>query len=204
MEPIRICAKCGQSKPATEQYFVKRSRLASGIAAHCRECHRMAARQRYASNADREAAAARHRRIVNPDAVAATKSRYRAAHGDRLKKYCRDRSAAYRATPAGALNTRMGAALRTGLRRNKGGTAWPSLVGYSLDQLVSHLERQFEPGMGWHNMDRWHIDHIIPVSSFAYQTADDAEFSAAWALQNLRPMWARENQSKGARRTHLL
>ena len=204
MDQTRACTKCGVAKPATAEHFVKRARLASGLTAHCRDCHRAGARRRYNAGAALLLSAARERRLKNPAAVAAIKARHRAKHRDRLKEYCRARSAAYRATSAGALNTRMGSALRTSLRRNKGGHAWPSLVGYSLGELIAHLERQFEPGMGWHNMEKWHIDHIIPVSSFSYETADDAEFSAAWALQNLRPMWARENQSKGARRTHLL
>ena len=58
--------------------------------------------------------------------------------------------------------------------------------------------------MGWHNMGEWHIDHIVPVSSFTITSADDADFKACWALTNLRPMWADENRSKGDKRLTLL
>jgi 5-methylcytosine-specific restriction endonuclease McrA len=50
----------------------------------------------------------------------------------------------------------------------------------------------------------WHIDHIIPISSFSFSSPEDPEFKAAWALTNLRPLWAAQNISKGAKREVLL
>lgn len=53
-------------------------------------------------------------------------------------------------------------------------------------------------------MGDWHVDHVIPLASFSFKTAHDPDFRAAWALTNLRPLWAVANLRKGARRTHLL
>lgn len=89
--------------------------------------------------------------------------------------------------------------MRRGVRDRKGGRAWESIVGYSLEQLITHLERRFSPGMSWQEMDRWHIDHVRPLSSFDIKAIGDAEFLRAWDLQNLRPMWAADNLKKGAR-----
>jgi hypothetical protein len=58
--------------------------------------------------------------------------------------------------------------------------------------------------MGWHNLPQWHIDHIIPLSSFRFETAHDPEFKAAWALTNLRPIWAVDNLRKHAKRELLV
>ena len=103
------------------------------------------------------------------------------------------------------LHIRMSNGVRQCLRSNKRrGSRWLDLVGYSLEELRTHIERQFLPRMGWHNMHKWHVDHILPVSSFKFQSADDPEFKAAWALTNLRPVWAAENLRKNARREHLL
>lgn len=102
------------------------------------------------------------------------------------------------------VRNRIAAAIKQALRANKAGRKWEVLVGYTLGDLTRHLERQFSAGMGWHNLGQWHIDHIVPHSAFAYQSADDAEFKAAWALTNLRPLWAVENRAKHAKRTHLL
>jgi len=69
---------------------------------------------------------------------------------------------------------------------------------------VTHLERQFPKSMTWNNRNEWHIDHIIPLASFTYSSADDPEFKAAWALSNLRPLWKPANLEKGGKRTLLL
>jgi 5-methylcytosine-specific restriction endonuclease McrA len=58
--------------------------------------------------------------------------------------------------------------------------------------------------MTWDNYahDTWHIDHIVPLSSFLFDTPDDPGFKSAWALANLQPLWAKENMSKGNRLDH--
>jgi hypothetical protein len=73
------------------------------------------------------------------------------------------------------------------------------MLGYTPEELIRHLERQFLPGMGWHNRAEWHIDHIVPLVSFKLH-----EVKAAWALSNLRPLWVKENLSKSGKRVFLL
>lgn len=68
-------------------------------------------------------------------------------------------------------------------------------LGYSADQLKSHLESLFVEGMSWDNHGEWHIDHIKPVSSFKKGTSP----SVVNALSNLQPLWASDNISKGCR-----
>jgi hypothetical protein len=87
---------------------------------------------------------------------------------------------------------------------SKGGRRTDRVLGYTADELRAHLERQFVKGMGWHNADQWHVDHIIPVKAFSITSVDDPDFAACWALSNLRPIWADENRRKGARRVNLL
>jgi methylmalonyl-CoA mutase N-terminal domain/subunit len=42
------------------------------------------------------------------------------------------------------------------------------------------------------------IDHVRPRMTFSYSATADPQFKECWALSNLRPMWARENRSRGA------
>lgn len=74
------------------------------------------------------------------------------------------------------------------------------------DKLKAHLESLFEPWMNWENYgnpknsDRtWHIDHIIPQSKLLFISLEDENFKKCWALENLRPLCAKENQRKGNR-----
>ncbi|CAG7580892.1 MAG: p100 [uncultured marine phage] len=67
------------------------------------------------------------------------------------------------------------------------------MLGYSSEDLKVHLESLFTEGMSWENHGEWHIDHIYPVSKFDPNT-DVKEVNA---LENLQPLWAFDNLSKG-------
>ena len=83
---------------------------------------------------------------------------------------------------------------------------------YTLEDLKQHLENKFEPWMTWENQGnyrlkywddndqstwRWHIDHIIPQAALPYTSMEDDNFKKCWALENLRPLSAKENILKG-------
>jgi len=90
--------------------------------------------------------------------------------------------------------------IRTGmnnsLKSNKNGYHWEDLAGYTIDDLMKRLESLFQEGMTFGNHGKWHIDHIKPVSSFNFKSYKDEEFKECWALENLRPLWARDNLRK--------
>jgi NUMOD3 motif len=73
------------------------------------------------------------------------------------------------------------------------------MLGYSLQELRSHIERQFVDGMTWENYGRrgWHIDHIVPIVKFLREGITDMRL--IHALSNLRPLWAAENYAKQAK-----
>jgi len=76
-----------------------------------------------------------------------------------------------------------------------------AFLGCSAEQLKTHLESQFQPGMGWDNWTfrGWHIDHKKPLASF--DLTDPAQLSAACHYTNLQPMWAVEHFRKGTKIT---
>ena len=82
-------------------------------------------------------------------------------------------------------------------RISKGGVTF-ALLGYSPMDLVKRIESQFTDGMSWDNKGEWHIDHIRPVVTFNFDSTDHPEFKECWALENLQPMWATDNLSKGS------
>ena len=87
--------------------------------------------------------------------------------------------------------------IRRSLGTDKNGAKWEEVVGYSLDELKSHLEKQFQPGMTWDNYGKWHIDHIKPISSFNINGINSDDFKKCWSLNNLQPLWAKDNLQKG-------
>jgi len=67
------------------------------------------------------------------------------------------------------------------------------LLGYSADDLKKHLTSKFTTGMNWENYGEWHIDHIIPVSTFK----KDTPINIICDLNNLQPLWATTREIDG-------
>ena len=89
----------------------------------------------------------------------------------------------------------------------KNGRKTFEILGYTVQDLMDHIEAQWEPWMTWENHGRahlngcksWQIDHITPVSSFEIASTEDQSFKDCWALSNLQPLEAIKNIRKGAR-----
>ena len=71
------------------------------------------------------------------------------------------------------------------------------ILKYTPEELISHLEKQFTDSMTWENYGEWHVDHRMPISSFFFESVDDDSFMKCWSLDNLQPMWGKENITKG-------
>jgi len=65
-------------------------------------------------------------------------------------------------------------------------------LGCSLDFLKTYIESKFLLGMSWDNYGKWHIDHIIPLSS----ATSEEELYKLNHYTNLQPLWAIDNIRK--------
>jgi hypothetical protein len=70
------------------------------------------------------------------------------------------------------------------------------ILGYTPEELIVHLEKQFTDDMTWNNYGIWHVDHKLPITSFDIREIGDEEFMKCWCLDNLQPMWGEENIRK--------
>lgn len=116
----------------------------------------------------------------------------------------RERSAIRRLDQKFRVENSMRIAISSCIRRGSKKSPTFSTLGYTPDDLRSHLEARFIDGMSWGNYGRggWHIDHIIPLASFSFTTMYCEDFKSAFSLGNLQPLWESENCSKGARLDH--
>ena len=260
--PTKTCTKCGECKPATAEFFDKRSALIGGITAHCKICAKMARKTYYLENKEKVKAAAneyyrQNTEIAKERVIAhyhANKDKIR----DRVKKYALEnpekikaaRAEAYQADKekykAGASNyykankDKVHISQADWRSRNKHrvqsysanyakkikespvlllqiryrsivSKAWRGqgfakrsrsheILGCTWDEFKSHIERQFTKGMGWDRIDEIHLDHIVALST----AKTEADVLALNRFTNLRPLWAKDNLSKGAQITHLI
>lgn len=166
-------------------------------------------RVRYVKNKDANLEYAKKYRDENPGAVKAATLKWKEENPDRVKAgwqswyaangKARDRLR--RSSPKCKIDDVMSCAIYGAIKSKKAGRKWEALVGYTVDDLMAHLECQFTDGMTWENHGQygWHIDHIIPRSVFNYEAPEDIDFKRCWAISNLQPLWWRENIAKGAR-----
>lgn len=90
------------------------------------------------------------------------------------------------------LRSRLHIALkRKGLRKNN---LTMKYIGCSKEKLRSHIESQFVEGMNWGNHGTWHIDHIVPVSSF--DLSKEENIYKMMHYSNLQPLFAEDNLKK--------
>jgi hypothetical protein len=101
-------------------------------------------------------------------------------------------------SPDARLKTRIGNRIRRELKGIDKQAPTMQIVGCSIEFLKQWLESQFRRGMTWDNYgDKWHIDHIIPVSE--YDLTDPAQLRQAFNWQNMRPLSAKANMKKGSK-----
>jgi hypothetical protein len=208
----KTCKKCGIAKDQSE--FTKRSALKSGYAAHCKACAVQSAMDWNKAHPDKVKNGNKKWRETHKEYVKEVHRAWSASEKKREydrqwrannpEKYlaAMNRAAAVRlSTLKGRLSLRAASAIRSSLKPGaKANRHWEELVSFTVDQLKTHLEKQFKPGMTWENYGTyWSIDHKIPVAVHNFERPEDIDFRLCWSLKNLQPMEKLANISKGAK-----
>ena len=134
-------------------------------------------------------------RANNPGYQAAWRAENKDGIRERRRIYERDKYATCTIT---RLTTRLRNRFNETLSGARKGASVLNLIGCSVAELRTHLEERFSDGMSWENHGAWHIDHQVPLCSVD-PTADRAAWDRLWHHSNLRPLWASENCSAGAK-----
>jgi hypothetical protein len=191
-ETEKRCLDCGKWKPSTSDYYHNDKSRYDGFAPVCKPCSiKKGSAYKKTDHAKKLIQASNAKRI---DTIREYRKKIQSLVNEREKIKSRT-------DPSFQLNRRMRCLMWVGLRKNKAGRRWQDLIGYSIDDLRRHIEKQFKDGMTWERFlaGNIHIDHKIPRAAFNYSRPEDPDFKKCWSLNNLQPMWASENMSKGAR-----
>lgn len=214
---LKNCPVCLRSLPATTEFFWKKGQ---GLHRRCAICMRAADKAKYAAAPERKRSSVAAWRAANPEAVdeigrkhyqkfrekkIAQAREWAAKNPEKRRQYMKDlHQRRMRDDPKYRVKRSVGAYVRLLIKSGKKSARLESILGYSISDLMVHLERQFVDGMAWDNYGQWHIDHIVPVASFQYESYDSEEFRRCWGLPNLRPLWAAENLGKRDKRIFLV
>lgn len=97
-------------------------------------------------------------------------------------------------TPVQKISRELARDMRRSLKNDpRAGKIWLDWVDFNVEELKLHLESQFQQGMTWDNHGEWHIDHVKPIGSFDFASVNGDGFKECWSLDNLRPLWAKDN-----------
>ena len=180
------CKDCEEVKSI--DFFYKKSGRKNQWLPYCKPCH--LARNNKARKANpntKERTSRNWKEYSSREEVKERRRQY-------ATEYYRKRS---QEDPFYVLKTRMGSWILREIKKNDGSkdsSVWEHLP-YTPEELKQHIESQFEDWMTWDNHGEWHIDHIIPQSVLLEDVTsmDHPKFRECWALENLRPLEAREN-----------
>lgn len=209
---LKRCCTCKECKPFDQ--FPKNRSEKDGLKKRCKACNNRANKEYRERNPESSAASSRNWVLKNPAKAEAKKQRWKDNNPGRhteLARLWRQRNSERHAESMQRYTSRPDVRIQRTIRERirqmvKGRKSRRTfdLLGYTVDDLKVHLERQFTKGMRWENFGDWHIDHVVPLSSFNITSEFDPELQAAWALSNLRPLWATENLQKRAKRIYLV
>lgn len=203
---LKFCKNCGQKFLLLNWKLERR---------YCSECQkipnlykRIYDRKRHKRNREKELEYKRKWNIEKKDQIKKRRHKFYLKNQERLrwasridyKKNKRKRNQTrmrswkkqFETDPKFRLNNSIKSYIHHSLKNKggkKGNRKWEILVGYSLGDLVKHLENKFDENMNWNNYGSyWSIDHKKPKSLFNYTCPEDPEFKECWALSNLQPM----------------
>lgn len=150
----------------------------------------------YQSHEEEIKESSRNYRKENPEKRRETNRKYSQDHKEERNKYVGNKK---ETDPHFKLRGNVGSLINKRLKKRNSKKDGPmaEYLPYTIKELKDHLENQFTRGMTWENYGKWHLDHILPDSSFNYTSTTDEEFKKCWALENLQPLWAIDNILKG-------
>jgi len=184
------CTKCKEKLPATKKYFYTNK---TGFRSRCINCHKEQCKQYYQKNIDKFLEYKENNRTK----ILKAKKKYRQKNKKKIAeyKYWYHKNRYHNDIEYRLLHN-CGNHIRIHLKQNKDSKRSIELIGCSISELKTHLEKQFDDKMSWKNYGTyWHIDHIIPCSSFDF--TDPAQQQKCFNYTNLQPLEAKANIRKG-------
>lgn len=180
---MKTCKKCGQTKPATVEYFGRNKAMPDGLGFYCKECTNALSREWYAANKETRRVTAYSYRDNNPDRVKESRRKWVANNKAKIRAYrkatrtrrlaylkeWRKTNAAHRKKYARAWQKANRARTRAASLRRRA-RVLNAEGSYTADDVKAQYERQ--KGYCYYLRDgkkhklgkNYHVEHIIPLS----------------------------------------
>jgi hypothetical protein len=208
---VKTCSKCLEEKDIN--YFSKNKSSPDGYRSVCKVCCRKQGKTLYIKN--KEELSIKRKQFYKKDGVRTRRLKkgkeWYVKNAEKTKErtalYCKRNRSKYcfysrrwysnnKNNKNYILSCRLRSRLCNAVKNGRKGGSAVNDLGCSIEDLKSHLESKFQPGMTWDNYGKngWHIDHIRPLVSFDLTDAD--QLKQACHYTNLQPLWAHDNYVK--------
>ena len=204
MEVLKVCTKCKLGKSLIDFYKDKSTK--SGYTSWCKKCRIIKGKELYQKYSRLETREQKDKKVcgcckVEKNIQEYPKNRCIKDGFDNLCKVCKykrnhaDTRARRRNDPEFKLITNMRSRLSVALRGKSKSQTTRQLIGIDFETFSKWIEFQFEVGMTMEGYGLiWHIDHVLPISSF--NLLDEEELHKAMNWANLRPLSPFKNIKK--------
>src|SRR5688572_3820429 len=204
MEESKVCTQCKIEKSLNE--FHKNKRYKSGFHASCKLCKNTKVKELAVKYSRLDVRETKDRKVcgrckIEKNISEYVKSRARKDGVDNVCKDCKNKykkeycKARRQYDPEfkllGNLRSRLGQVLKG---ESKSQTT-RQLIGIDFEMFIKWIEYQLEEGMTLQNYGSvWHLDHVIPISSF--NLLEEEELFKAMNWKNIRPLPPVKNNQK--------
>lgn len=186
------CYKC--KKQRLVKFFHKRTASADGLYSYCKTCKQQDDKIHSIKYRDKILEKHRLYYIKNKEKIAQQKIEYQKKNIESRREYKRKyEQQRKKQDPIYKLIQNYKNRIYKAAR-GMGGKSQSTiqLLGCTVEEFRIYIEAKFHSGMTWNNQGKWHIDHIIPLSSA--ETLEEIE--KLFHYTNCQPLWAKDNLSK--------
>jgi sulfur relay (sulfurtransferase) complex TusBCD TusD component (DsrE family) len=169
---VKICRKCSTEKSVSE--FKKTTKSSDGHYHICNTCWKP--------------------REWNKDKQKISEKKYVDRHPDKIRAKNKRQAKNINRRIRNSLNKRIMSALKKSSQKKIKKTM--AYTGCDIQFLKMWFEYLFTDEMTWENYGLWHIDHVLPCSSFDLTMTEAIQECFNW--KNLRPCWGADNLEKSS------
>lgn len=73
--------------------------------------------------------------------------------------------------------------------KNNGPFRWSVVLGFTKEEFLEHIQKEFSDGMTIENYGDWVISFHIPKRCYKFDSIRDEDFKRFWCLKNITPKW---------------
>ena len=202
---MKICKRCSTLKELSE--FNVNLKLKSGLGSNCYSCRKEINKKYNDDSIEKR----KQYYLDNKELKKQYAKEYRLSNSDKIKQYIKNnKSKFYKRKVALDKQRRIDDPLYR-FNKNTRSLIYKSfkkcndsfkkndntenILGCSIKEFQLYLQNKFTYGMSLDNYGKWHIDHIIPISSAKIEE-DVIKLNH---YTNLQPLWAEDNWKKGTK-----